>query len=453
MLEPDPKSRFTVILPQERFRNTPYACYLVYTITDKVFFVLAVYMNIFLQYMQMKTYAEIQTNLTTWNTKDAGYVISGFIFFYLLDPQAGTILLGRDLYQVCFAASFILTFASLIVILFMICKKTPKNFESAKLKIWHSLFWTSVGVLTQFSAVLLIIDIVSIDNWCKSLIGCSVIGDIKLIWIIFTVIFAIVICLLYTLLFFVKYMKRREVPSVSFLEVEKEKLQLLFPPIISSVIFVFCHTCGKPKFSTYVFNIALSFTTVVFLSIFFFYLVPVLVLLLVYPIKVASAYTFLTAALVLYILIAFFGEYKRLILLDSNEETNKLLKFIIVAFYLNLPLLNMMLIGLMLYLFISVYNVISDGYSENSVLHAIVFFLPSVILSFFIWLFKKQLLKWLDKKEDATSNTDTPFQRSRQQEHSDDSTSDVDTQQEHSEQDQLFHPQRQYGTSELEQRV
>lgn len=46
------------------------------------------------------------------------------------------------------------------------------------------------------------------------------------------------------------------------------------------------------------------------------YSLPVLLLLMVYPIEVAALYTFLTAALVLYILIVFYVEYKSVLDVD-----------------------------------------------------------------------------------------------------------------------------------------
>ena len=413
--------------------------------------------------MQMKIYTEIQTNLTTWNTKDAGYVINGSAFSTSSSSwDYGNEVLG-DLYTTSYSVSLVLSSILFIAILYIIYTKTPKNSESDRFLRWHSLFWTSVGVLMQFILLLLIIDIDSIRKWCNSPTGCSAVGEFKIIWLLYTLITAPFFCPVYLLLpyFLFKVLKRKEVHIVPFLKVEREKLQLLFPPIISSLVyfaFYFIHV--KPKYITHLFNCVFSVTLLVSLSIFLYYLLPVMALLLVYPIKVASAYSFLTAALILYILIAFYGEYKRPILFSekTNEKKSRLLyynhfkNFIIIVFYLYLPLLNMMLILIIWTFFVSVYNIISDGYPQNSVLHAIVSFLPSLILSSFIWLFK--YLKWLDKKEDATSNTDTPSQGSRQQEHSDDSTPDVDMQQELREREQLLQPQRQYGTTnELEHRV
>lgn len=341
--------------------------------------------------MQIKIYTESWTNLTTWDTKDSSYVISGTAFSTNSDNwDSGNTTLG-NLYVFSIVVSLLLTIASVIIIFYLIYKKTPNNSESDEFKIWHSLFWTTVGVLAQFNALFLIIDIVYIGIWCNSPTGCSGAGNSKIFWLFYTGFIALASSILYPFLlpFLIikKYMREREVPTVPFLEVEPEKLQLMFPPIVSPLCFVVCHSYGKSKCATYFFGIILSLTLVIFLSAIFFYVLPVLVLLLVYPIKVVAAYSFLTAALALYILIAFYGEYKRKYIMLLPDA---FFRQPFMCFYLNVPLLNMMLISLIFLLFVSVYNVISDGYAQNSVIHAIVSFLPSLILSFLIWLFKKQ---------------------------------------------------------------
>lgn len=331
----------------------------------------------------MHIYTRIQTNLTSWEAKDTGYVFNGSSFSTDITIYGNT----RDyLYAfICFA-SYVFSFVSTIVILYILYSKAPKNPDSDNFKMWHSLFWTSVGVLTQFNVVLIITDLVQVGLWCSSSTSCGPAALFKVVWLFFN--------LMPTLLLLSCSIQKLCI-SVPFLEVNKDKLYLLFPPFISPCCFVFCHFKGSNRCAHFFFYFIALCTIYFSLSAVVFYSIPVVMLLVVYPIKVAAAYSFLIAALVLCILIAFYGEYKRVLL--PNLKAADMIPPSLV--YISFPLLNMLLIFVIMFFFVTVYSVLANGNSENSVFHAILSFLPSMLLSFLIWFFKNQYLNWLLKKK------------------------------------------------------
>jgi len=93
----------------------------------------------------MNLYTTFQKNLTLWNTKDAGYVIDGRAFSS--DPvkwHSGNNTLAY-LYLSSFIMSTLLALFSTITIIYIICKKTPKNSEKVEFKVWHALFLLDLG--------------------------------------------------------------------------------------------------------------------------------------------------------------------------------------------------------------------------------------------------------------------------------------------------------------------
>ena len=203
--------------------------------------------------MQMNLYTKFQKNLTLWNTKDAGYVIGGNAFSS--DPgkwHSGNILIW--LYLSSFVMSTLLTLFSIIAIVYIICKKTPKSSEKVEFKAWHSLFWTSVAVLFQCNSVLLTVDNVYAIILCSLRTGCSAVEGIKITWITFTIAASLAIA-------FASVIKVNCLPfdipsmfSVPFLKVENEKLKLLLPPLISPLCYKlinYCCTCVEIHSDTF----------------------------------------------------------------------------------------------------------------------------------------------------------------------------------------------------------
>ena len=353
--------------------------------------------------MQMNIYTNIRTNLTTWDTEDAGYAIDGSAFstnasnWFSAYPYNSLLIF----YLSCVVLSFVLACVFTIVVILKVLNKHPMNSESDESKAWKSFLWTSVGTLLQFNVLLLLIDVVQVGIWCVST-GCGTAALLKVTWMIFTVSFSV--------LFWFFFLHFKSTPGVPSLEAEKDQLQLLCPPLLSHPCFLGFHFCCTSKAATIIFRIFFFPTVLVFSSILFHYSLPVLLLFVAYPIKVAALYSFLIAVLVLYILIAFYGEYKR-VLLPDFKKWNAAYSF----YYLCLPLLNIILIIVILSLFVSVYYVVSVGFHENSVFSAIVSFLPSLLLSFLIWFIRKRFQGLL---QGAHSDVATTSQRDRQQEQS-----------------------------------
>lgn len=354
--------------------------------------------------MQLKAYAEVQANLTTWKTDSAGYVINGTHLSlrsedWVSDP-ASTI----------YTFLYLSTFASFLLAAIFSTLITYKvsHFEGNDFEMWHSLFWVSIGVLAQFNVVLLWTDLVQISTWCASPTGCSVIGVYKFFWFMY-----VLICSGFCFYLFCKCFHGEEQGEsiTRFLQVEWRKLFVFFPFNILTPLFVLYLLFNQVpkcfmKFTTSFFHAIFMPTLLTTLSLVLFYLLPVLLLLVVHPIKVAAVYTFLTAALVLYILIAFYGEYMIVSLKDGINRW-------FLVFYLFVPQLNMTFILVIFIFYVAVYAVILSGGYDNTLSNLILSQIPSLILSLAIWFFKKRFLKKKKREEcEHDSEVDNSLQPS-----------------------------------------
>ena len=123
---------------------------------------------------------------------------------------------------------------------------------------------------------------------------------------------------------------------------------------------------------------SLLFPTVfVFLALLFHYILPVILLLTVYPWKISSAYIFLFSALLLYSLVSIYSSYNVLRLKTRSEET----KDCIICLYSCLPILTLIFMMIPLYLFFILYAAHSSGGLSSTLFY----FSPSLLLSVASW--------------------------------------------------------------------
>ena len=384
--------------------------------------------------MQLKRYAEIQKNITTWKTDEAGYVLNGSALsdrWWESEGFDGTNIIAASL-----TVSNLIAFIIAPAVLYIIHTKSPKlnpnlGTESEKKRnksfFWfNSVHWITVAVMAQFNIMFLSADFAQAVNWCQS--HCEGVAFLKMFWFIY-LLFFLLFSLILTFFRAVRYpigIQNYKYPS----GIEVWNILVCAPCAIFS-IFGSCFLYNQKKRNSlctsennraskcvrYLFC-AIYFPTIyVFISLILSYLLPVLFLLLVYPFKVIPAYSFLIAALVLYILIAAYGDYKRKLWSEARRSHTSTI--CVPSFYLMMALLNVMFIAIMMVLFIVAYKALmAGGLSDNPVLHSFFSFLPSIILSALIWLFKNKVIN-KSAEDGTTQNTSTDEQQPSESDTSD----------------------------------
>ena len=350
--------------------------------------------------MQLKRYAEIQENITTWKTDEAGYVLNGSALsdrWWESEGFDGTAFMGTFL-----IVSNVLAVIITLVVLYILHSyhEKIKSRNNYKLLMYNSVHWITVAVIAQFNIMFLSADFAQVVVWCQS--DCVGVAALKLIWFVYLLVLVLV-SLTCSLLFY------KDSSGIEVWNILVCAPCAIFSFFFSCVLCV-CNPFQKPNSSRaskcviYLFR-AIYFPTIyVFISLVSGYLLPVVFQLLVYPFKVIPAYSFLIAALVLYILIATYGDYKRK--LWSEAGPSHTFTICEPSFYLIMAPLNVMFIAIMMSLFIVAYKALmAGGLSDNPVLHSFFSLLPSIILSALIWLFKRKVLNKSAVDGDTQTNS------------------------------------------------
>ena len=345
-------------------------------------------------YTQLKVYAEVQTNLTTWRTDDAGYVINGNMFSTKSTDWDNSNILHRFL-LLSTSSGILFAIIFSIVLTHVIFTKAP-NHNSQNFIVWHSVLWVSVGVLAQFNVAFLIVEFVQIGIWRSSPARSSQATLLKIIN--FSAV--LILSCASSFRFYVWIQGRRLNESIKHLLLIESWKVLVFFPLNMMVCSCSDKKAVKTVVSTF-FHLLFFPTLLTSISLVFLNLFPVLVLFVLYPIEVAAVYSFLTAALILYILVAFYREYKRMLLKDSFP-------------YLSMfPLYLVSIYFFIAFCFLVVFVAILSGYPDNLVLRVILSQLPTLIMLSIIYLVLKRIVSEKKRKlEESVANSERDGQPS-----------------------------------------
>ena len=175
---------------------------------------------------------------------------------------------------------------------------------------------------------------------------------------------------------------------------------------------------------------ALLFPTVfVFLALLFHYILPVILLLTVYPWKISSAYIFLFTALLLYSLVSIYSSYNVLNLKTRSAET----KDSIICLYSCLPILTLIFMMIPTSLFFVLYAALSSGGLSSTIFY----FSPSLLLSVASWCMyqvqrkfsedsKRENLQKEQNSVDQNTEKETKSVNPQKEQNSDDKNTEVE---------------------------
>ena len=383
--------------------------------------------------MQLHIYAETQTNLSSWSREDTRYVINGSSFF----ANYGEIQIQGDTNSFVFLSSILSSFLTLVLFafsLYYILVLYPQSYANAPKYIQKrhlSFFWTVVAVAAQFNFIIFICEFIASIRYSSTGSTASI---MKTIWFAYLFVFT-----LFILLFSIqstsgpkpfkdgmiklcnpvtnyKHCKKPctnikkkygKLEESSLLSSEFHEFLLCIPCNILFGFVILLRKClckkNRKEIVTKIFVSLYSmlwaptlFVSFAYLS---FYLVPILLLLLVYTVKVIAVYSFIITALILYILVAFYIFYRA----QQLDENNCWLFFI----FLIIMSCSCMFFVIISIIFVPVYNALSyGGLSDNSVLQAFLSLVPSSILAFLIWIVKKRLKKSTEREDNSRTAED-----------------------------------------------
>lgn len=353
-------------------------------------------------YTQLKVYAEVQTNLTTWRIENAGYVINGRVFSSKPTEWDNSNLLHRGLFvSTVFGIIFAIIF--FIVLTHVIFTRAP-DYNSQNFMLWHNFIWVSVGALAQVNVAFLIVDFVQSGIWGSSPAGRSEAIFFKMAG--FTMVLVLSMAAIFFFNIYIPKMRINELTR-HLLEVDTWNVLVFFPlnmiPCLHVCPDLFQMQIVKTGVSTF-FNILFFPTLLTSLSLVFCYLFPVLVLFVLHPIEVAALYSFLTATVILYILVVFYRECKRMLLRDNN----------VFKYYPGTLLYIVFIILVVVFGFPVVFVTILSGYPDNSVLRVILSQLPTLILLSIIYLVLKRIVSAKKRLQESAADSEGDGQPSEQ---------------------------------------
>ena len=379
--------------------------------------------------MQLHTYAETQTNLSSWSREDTRYVINGSSFlanYGKIQIQGDTnsfILLSSILSSLLTLGLFAFSLFYIIVLYSQTYAKAPKYIQKRHL----SFFWTVVAVAAQLNFIIFICEFIASVRYLST---GSTASRTKTIWFSYLSLFCLSIAVftggpkpfkdgmikLCNLVANYKHCKKpcthiireyNKLEESSLLSSEFHEFLLCIPCniLFGFVILLRKCLCKKTKkeivTQIFLFMYGMLWAPTLFFSFasLSFYLVPILLLLFVYPVKVIAVYSFIITAVILYILVAFYIFYRA----QHLDENNCWLFFI----FLIVMSCSCMFFAIISIIFVPVYNALTyGGLSNNSVLQAFLSLIPSSILAFLIWIVKKRLKKSTEQEASRTSEDD-----------------------------------------------
>ena len=295
-------------------------------------------------------------------------------------------------------------------------QKVPEKTDSNKFRFYHSLVWTLFGVVAPLTLLVLLTDVISVSWWCLSESGCSPVDKMKFLFfalLLTTVVFSIY-CYMRLITYNVMYNGKSHSQTTTmektlyyyFKFTEDQKRFFTFNCGDISGWNVFCRCKCRNTLAQCLKYGSLLFPTVfVFLALLFHYILPVILLLTVYPWKISSAYIFLFSALLLYSLVSIYSSYNVLRLKTRSEE----IKDCIICLYSCLPILTLIFMMIPLYLFFVLYAALSSGGLSSTLFY----FSPSLLLSVASWCMYQVQRKFSEesKKENLQKEHNSELQK------------------------------------------
>ena len=348
--------------------------------------------------MQLKAYATDQTNLTEWK-KSSSYVLDGRIFAEnWWDYEDDVYRVGSYLRLINWGASFLLTF-SLTIFFAVVLLMCAPNQDNTQYHIYHSLLWSSTGILSVWWVILYGTEIAKVIQWQ----GYSTDGELilNIFWLLYTVL----LTLLYSLIFLFKF------PDIDILSPSQAAIGGIFFCVcrLDEIIVIFLKKfkaiCSKDKAvrrkhmaknSPRMTPVIIFFLSAGFVII---NIVPVIIYFLLYPIRVLSFYSFFFATFVLliFVLTATDFERKRHKYIIGKKRNDFIQKFR-SKMYIFVPFFVQFLIALVGLLFVVIYRtIVSGGSTGTSLYNLFKALIPTILISSpAIWLWRRMKKYYLN---------------------------------------------------------
>ena len=419
-------------------------------------------------HMQLKTYATDQTNLTEWK-KSNSHVLDGRIFDeHWWDHEKAVYGIGSYLRLINWGISLFLTL-SLTVFFAVVLLMCAPNRDNTQYDIYHSLLWSSTGILSVLWVILYGTEIVKVIQWHRYSTDWELI--LNILWLLYTVL----LTLSYSFFFLFTF------PDIDILSPSQAAIGGIFfcvcrldEIIVKIIIFLkkckavrckdkavcskakavcskakavcskakavrckdkavrskdkavrckdkaedMCILCLYHKIPFYCQRVYSHFPRMTPVIVFFLSagfviinIVPVILYFLLYPIRVLSFYSFFLAVFVLLIFVLTATDFERRRGKYVYKKHNNFIQKIRSTMYKFVPFCVLFLIALVGVVFVVIYRTIVSGGSTGTTLYNLFkSLIPTILISSpVIWLWrkmKKYYLKGIGVHNKETQKTE-----------------------------------------------